>query len=141
MYSLMVFPLNKQSWNGCQIYLLNLVGHNFFKLLKNRTKYMPEADKDVVLIMDKWNLRKGLEHDSRNGRFVGFHRHDDLSLQKVANHALLIWRKGLKSNRKLPVAHLFSSGVTPTEDLANIVKTNTIKLFQVGLRVRAPVCD
>lgn len=80
-----------------------------------------------------------MEYDSRNDLVVGFHNHDDLSLQKVANHALLILRKGLKSNWKLPVAHLFSSGVTTKEDLAKIVKTTT--LFQVGLRVRAPVCD
>lgn len=31
---------------------------DFFKLLRNRVKFVPESEKDVVLIMDEINLKK-----------------------------------------------------------------------------------
>lgn len=114
---------------------------DFFKLLRNRVKFVPESEKDVVLIMDEINLKKGLEYDLRNDCVIGFENHGDVSLPKPANHALLLMIRGLKARWKLPIAHFFSCGVTKSEALADIVKRTIRELVNVGLRVRAIVCD
>ena len=113
---------------------------NIFNSLKIKIENM--ENKDCVLVFDEMKLKCGLSYDRKHDVDEGF---EDIGIYgkaaKPADYALCFLVKGLKDKWKLNIGYFLTSSTIKAEILFKLIETAIRKLFDVGLFVKAVICD
>ncbi|XP_026471481.1 uncharacterized protein LOC113375750 [Ctenocephalides felis] len=100
-----------------------------------------ESSKYCVLMFDEISLSSELSYDRKKDHIVGFVELANGRKSLFADHALVFMIKGIKDRWKQPVALYFSEGGVNSSDLKYLIVDVAKKLFNIGLKVVATVCD
>ncbi|XP_050557997.1 transposable element P transposase isoform X3 [Spodoptera frugiperda] len=109
--------------------------------LKNAVKNLNNESKLVNLLFDEVSLAPGLEYNIKLGKIIGFEDLGPTCRQSLADHALVLMIKSIKSKYKQPICYTFCTGSTKAPDLKKIIKQCILQLTEIGLTVVATICD
>lgn len=113
-----------------------------FQHLGTKVSSMSPDERNCVLLFDEVRIKKAFDlHDGKQ-KIEGFEDLGSFGCSSgVATDALVFMVRGLFHNWKQPVAYFLSAGVVKSEKLMDILHGILDALLDVGLRVRATVCD
>ncbi|KAF9797686.1 hypothetical protein SFRURICE_017881 [Spodoptera frugiperda] len=109
--------------------------------LKNAVKNLNNESKLVNLLFDEVSLAPGLEYNIKLGKIIGFEDLGPTCRQSLADHALVLMIKSIKSKYKQPICYTFCTGSTKAPDLKKLIKQCILQLTEIGLTVVATICD
>ncbi len=113
-----------------------------FDALAVRTQHLCDLDKSVVLVFDEMAIKEALVYNGSKDEVDGFEDFDHMGKTKyIANHASVFMVRGLAGKWKQPVGYFLSSGPINSGMLQILTRTCLTKLFKIGLKVVALVCD
>lgn len=115
---------------------------NIMDVLKSRVAHMTEMEKVCSILIDEISIKEGLTYDEYDDRIVGLEDFGFIGRSnEVANMALVVMIRGIASNWKQPLCYFLSRGGTGAEKLTMIIKETIQRLSDIGLNVKACVCD
>ena len=118
--------------------LNNVIINALGKYISDKESY----EKDYVLIFDEMSIKPNLQYEKRSDSVVGFENFGSSGNSKfIANHVLVLMLRSLRKKIKLPIGYYFSHGSIKSELLKKILVEAIKSVHDVGIRIRAIICD
>ncbi|CAG4944833.1 unnamed protein product [Colias eurytheme] len=110
--------------------------------LKSVIQSLPAEKKLVTLLFDEISLAPGTEYNITTGQIIGFEdMGNDRRHKTLADHALVLMIKGIKSKSKQAISFTFCKSCTKASDLKEILTEAIKELQHIEFRVVATICD
>jgi hypothetical protein len=109
--------------------------------LRSKVKTMSSTDRLSVLCIDEMAIKASLDYDSGRDVVDGFEDYGDCRSGRIASEALVFMVKGICRKWKQPLCYFLSAGPTTSDKLRELVLNVLDSLREVGLVVKAVVCD
>ena len=115
---------------------------NLLNALKTKVQNFSIKDQQCVLIFDEMSIKSGLTYDIARDCIEGYEDFGFLGRTDfIANHATVFMVRGLYSKWKQPLCYFLSSGSINSDKLRQLTTVCITKLHDIGLHVRATICD
>ena len=115
---------------------------NILQALKLKIDSMPQRDRACIIIFDEISLKEHVVFNAKKDRVEGFEDFGFLGRSKyISNHACVFMARGLFSKWKQPFGFFFTSGTIRANILKELLFQGIDKLKEIGLNVKACVCD
>lgn len=118
---------------------------DFFKALRKKLSTLPLISRHGVLLFDEMQIRKSISFNSKTVTFQGLKTTvtdgEDLTMNDVADHALVFTFSSLGANFCQPIATFASKNATPGRVLVQLILQAIMELEQTGAYVDGIICD
>lgn len=110
--------------------------------LGKRVSKMARVDKICTLMFDEMSLSRQMTYDKKHDKVVGYVDLGTLGrFNEEADHALVFMVQGVCKRWKQPIAYYFTKSQVKTDCLKFLLVELIGALQNIGLNVRATVCD
>ncbi|GFN84221.1 transposable element p transposase [Plakobranchus ocellatus] len=115
---------------------------SILQALKVKVKSMTPDEKLCTLVFDEMSIKEVVCYDPKHDVVQGFEDYAHLGRSRyIANHACVFMARGLTANWKQPFGFVFSSGTVKDVLLKQLIFIAITELEQIGLCVKAVICD
>ena len=115
---------------------------NLFNILKLKSSYMEDIDRNCILIFDEMIIQKCLDFHPRKQIIEGFEDLGSLGRKlAVGTRVLVFMLRGLFTNWKQPLAFFIVNSTIKKHELSIILDEILDALYETNLKVRAVVSD
>lgn len=110
--------------------------------LKIKSDEMNLLDRYCSLLFDEVSLDNGLYYEANKQKIIGYEDLGKLGrTSKPANHALVLMIRGLRKSWKQVIAYYFTAYTISCQSLKAIIKNAISELQEIGITVKATICD
>lgn len=110
--------------------------------LKIKIDDMNILDRYCALVFDEISLDRGIHYLPHKQIIIGCQDLGELGRSnKAANHALVLMIRGLRKSYKQVIGYYFTVGTISASDLKSIIKNAILQLQEIGVTVKATICD
>ena len=128
-------------WIG-NLKFLHGYNSNLFNQIKLKTETLTAREKYCIVAFDEMKIKTFLEYSKPLDLVEEFEYLGHLGrTNKPASQPLVFMARGLYSNWKLPVVYFFSASSMSQSVLNKLIISTVEKILEVGLHVKAVVCD
>lgn len=110
--------------------------------LKVKSDEMHKLDRYCTLVFDEISLSRSFHYEANKKIISGFEDLGELGrTSRAANHALVLMIRGLRKLWKQVIAYYFTTDTILSNNLKYIITNVIVQLQEIGLKVKATVCD
>lgn len=114
-----------------------ILTHNLKELISTWNLEVRQA----VLVFDEVDIRRSLTFDTTKDEIIGYVDMGNEKTIELAKHVCLFMIRGIFSNWKIVISYFATSNVMNSEHLKNKIKDNISYCNEIGINIRAIVCD
>lgn len=114
---------------------------DLLSILKAKVQSMSNLERNCTVVMGIMGLKASLFYNSKHDKIVGFHEVDGVRSPRPATSALVMIIRGLFCEYSQPVGYALLSQSKNFDDVLTWINKVLMKLFDIGLHVRALISD
>ena len=114
---------------------------NILDALKRKISNMSPDSAACALVFDEMSLKEGLEYNKEEDNIEGLEDFGHQRTHFAANHATVFMVRGLLQPWKQAVGYVLSTGTINGNLLKSLVSKCLEKLTEIGLKIKAVICD
>ena len=114
---------------------------NILQALQKKVSSMPTSGKACAVVFDEMSMKEGLSYNKEEDNIEGVEDFGNQRTAYAANHATVFMVRGLLEPWKQAVGYFLSSGAISGALLKPLLSKCLDKVHEIGLDVRAVICD
>lgn len=114
---------------------------NILEALQKKVTAMPAGGEICAVVFDEMTIKEGLSYNVEEDNVEGLEDFGNQRTSFAANHATVFMARGLLEPWKQAVGYFLSSGPINGNLLKCLLSQCVDKLIQIGLKVKAVICD
>lgn len=114
---------------------------NVLNLIRSRVNTMDDLSRNAVLVFDEVSIRRDLKYNSVEDQIEGFVDDGTNRKNKIGKQVIVFMVRGIFNNWKFVLTHFVSENAIKVETLRDLVFKNIKICQEMGLNIRATICD